>query len=408
MTVEDFSKFQLKRVNPFEGLIIDADAWRDAHEYHRDHLRLHLLAFHFNGIVQGLEVVASSPPDKSVIVQPGIGVDPEGNVIVVRQQQKYQLQTQKAGMVYIVIQFRDVPGEPYQPPNGGQPTRMLDAYRIQERDKLPNEPYLELTRIDYDPNTGSIQDTRGNLSPGKNIIDLRYRKSSAPAAVERAPAPKKKEVTPTQPEIVIPQVPQVEEMFVGHIVLGEADKTLHSAGLQNLINKSTKPGELVIKLSEITSLAQGLDRYSLLYLSGTGRFDLDTTQQESLSKYLQAGGVIFGEGCSEGSEAGISRGARDFGLAFNQLAGQLKRKLEIVKRGHPLLSVFHVFSEVPPGTENGMLMEGGNMVYSGSDYGCAWQGGRQAKPLPREVIRASFEIGENILIFSHMTKTGGQ
>jgi hypothetical protein len=204
---------------------------------------------------------------------------------------------------------------------------------------------------------------------------------------------------------VVPQV--VEEMVVGYIVVSGTDKGVHITGLQNLVNESTKSGNLSIKLIEISSLNQGLEQCSLLYITGTGRFDLDSTQQEPLTKYLQGGGVIFGEACSEGTDTGLSRGARDFGLAFNQLAGQLKRKLESVKRGHPLLSAFHVFSDVPPGAENGMLMEGGNMVYSGSDYGCAWQGGHQAEPLSREVIRASFEIGENILAYSRMTKSGG-
>ena len=41
---------QLRRVNPYPGLMIDADVWRDAHEYHRDVLRLHHLALHGWGI----------------------------------------------------------------------------------------------------------------------------------------------------------------------------------------------------------------------------------------------------------------------------------------------------------------------------------------------------------------------
>jgi hypothetical protein len=404
MTIDDLSKFQLKRVNPFEGLIIDADTWRDAHDYHRNHLRLHMLAFHVNGIVQGLEVIASDPPDQSVIVQPGIGVDPEGNIIVVPQQQKYKLQTQRAGPVYIVIQFREVPGEPYQPPNGGQPTRMLDAYRIQERDKLPSEPYLELARIDYEPKIGGIQDTKAGLSPAKNTIDLRNRKTPAPAPVEKiVPPPKKKDTVSTQVEVS----PRIEEMVVGYVVLSGADKTLHLTGIKNLINMSSKPGNLIVRLKEITSLAQGIEDCSFLYLTGTGRFDVDTTQQESLAKFLQTGGVILGDACSEGLEGGLTRGAKDFGLAFNQLAGLLKHKLESVKRGHPLLSALNVFSDVPQGAQNGLLMAGGNMIYSGSDYGCAWQGGYQSGPLSREVIRASFEIGENIVAYSRMTKGGG-
>jgi hypothetical protein len=51
-----------------------------------------------------------------------------------------------------------------------------------------------------------------------------------------------------------------------------------------------------------------------------------------------------------------------------------------------------------------MLLEGGQMVYSGSDYGCAWQGGLDDKPLSREIIRSSIEIGTNIIVYAQMMK----
>ena len=62
MDLKDVTKFQFIRENPFPGLVIDADIWQDAHTYHRDHQRLHLLAFHSTGIVGGLEVNANNPP----------------------------------------------------------------------------------------------------------------------------------------------------------------------------------------------------------------------------------------------------------------------------------------------------------------------------------------------------------
>ena len=55
MTLKDIVKFQLKRINPFQGLVIDADTWKDAHDYHRDQQRLHLLTFHKTGVIEGLE-----------------------------------------------------------------------------------------------------------------------------------------------------------------------------------------------------------------------------------------------------------------------------------------------------------------------------------------------------------------
>lgn len=396
MLPDNLGRFQLKKINPFQGLIIDADAWRDAHNYHRDHLRLHLLAFHQAGILEGLGVTAGSPPGMHMDVAPGIAVDPEGNVIVVPQAQRYRLQTQKPGVVYIVIQFREVACEPYQPPDGGQPTRLLDAYRIQERDALPSEPYLELARIDFDPAAGPIRDAMAHVVPGKNALDSRFRKTCSAVAVEKQPPAMQPETTGKPP---------MPKLVVGYCVLSGPDKALHRTGLQNLARKLGGQQGVAAVVEDVAP-GQDLSGCSLLYLTGTGRFDIDAGHQESLGRFLQAGGVIFGEGCSGGQAEASSRAVRDFGLAFNQLAGQLKRKLESVKRGHPLLSALHVFAEIPPGCESGMLMEGGQMVYSGSDYGCAWQGGRDNGPLPREVIRASFEMGENIMAYARTRSVG--
>jgi hypothetical protein len=399
MALEDLIKFQLKKVNPFQGLVIDADTWRDAHNYHRDQLRLHQLAFHSTGIVQGLGVTANSPPDLSVNVQPGLAIDPEGNIIIVAQKQRYRLQTNRKGMVYLIIQFREVPTEPYQPPNGGQPTRMIDAYRIEERDKLPPEPHLELARIDFDTAKSVVDDAKIPSSPAKNQIDLRFRQEAkivAPPAATPSAQPKEVYNHPT------------EKIILGHAVLGSASKDLHSSGLKNLARELSRQDGLVAKVEENIPLEKDLKRYTMIYMTGKGRFELSAEQQTTLGRFLQSGGVILGEGCAESQEETQSKAAREFGLAFNQLATQLQRKLEMVKRGHPVLSAVSVFSEIPQGAELGMLLEGGNMIYSGSDYGCAWQGGHQAKSLSRDIIRSSFEMGVNIVTYAQMVKTSGR
>ena len=394
MALDDIIKLQLKKVNPFQGLIIDADTWRDAHNYHRDQQRLHVLAFHGTGIVQGLEVTAGGTPDEErvVVISPGMAIDGEGNVIVVGQKQRYRVQAQRAGTVYLVVQFREVPTEPYQPPNGGQPTRLIDAYKIEERDKLPAEPYVELARIDFDPARGGI---RGGGS-GKNEIDLRFRKMALPAATPApsvGPAPAASTVVRE-----VPVAAHVQTVIWGCAVLGDADRATHVDGLKNLARNVSLPGSLEVNVQENVGLSKDLDRCNLLYLTGRGRFEVSADQVNALGRYLQGGGVIIGEGCATGE--GQAKAAREFGLAFNQMAGQLKRKLETVKRGHPLLTVPNVFAEVPPGCETGLLLEGGRMVYSGSDYGCAWQGGRPDQPLAREAIRTAFELGANIAAYA--------
>jgi hypothetical protein len=397
MALEDILKFRLKRINPFQGLVIDADTWRDAHDYHRDLQRLHLLTLHKTGIVDGLEVTANNPPDYSVTIHPGVAIDPEGNVIIVPQAQNYQVQTRKKGIVYLVIQFREIPAEPYQPPDGGQPTRILEGYRIQEREEKPDEPHLELARIDIDATEASIKDAKRHSQPSKNEINLTFRREVKPEALPVKIQTAPEEIRATALEISRPQA----TVIIGHAVLGEAGKDLHIAGLQNLIREINRQYDFTVNLKENITLDKDISHYNLIYLTGFSQFDLTAEQQTALSAFLESGGIIFGEGCSEGQDEDRVKGAKEFGLAFNQLASQLKCKLEMVQRGHSLLEAVHVFSEVPPGTAPAMLLEGNNMVYSASDYGCAWQGGHKNAPLSRDIIRSSFEMGTNIIAYAY-------
>jgi hypothetical protein len=401
----DITKFQFKRVNPFQGLVVDADTWRDAHNYHREQQKLHVLAFHKTGIVSGLEISAGNPPDSSVNISPGMAIDPDGNVIIVSQKQRYRLQTrQDKAVIYLTVQFREVPGEPYQPPEGGQPTRILEAYRIQESDHLPSEAYIELARIDMDPAQPNFKDAANPLSPANNEIDLRYRQNAL--QTPQGPAPDKVVTNIAAPRIPVEAARPApkETMLVGYAVLGEASNGIHASGLKNLAREFSRQEDVTLEIEDQVDLKKSLSRYSLLYLVGNGRFELSAEQQSALSNYLQTGGVVFGDGCSAHSGGTEGKGAREFGLSFNRFASQLNRKLEMVKRGHLLLMTDYVFSEVPPGCEPAMLLEGGNMIYSGSDYGCAWEGGHADEPLSREVIRSALEIGGNIVAYARKTR----
>jgi hypothetical protein len=413
----EINKFQMKRVSPFQGLVIDADTWKDAHNYHRENMKLHIFAFHKTGIVRGLEITASNPPDASVNISPGIAVDPEGNSIVLPQPQRYHLQTHEKRAVYLVIQFREIPSEPFQPPEGGQPTRIMEAYRVQERDTLPSEPYVELARIDYDPAMDGIKNARNTAKPVTNEINLRFREEAAkttmeaPSIASREPMPAPAAAAATAAPSAATPAPSretaraTETMIIGYLALGEANKALHKYGLSNLVEKINRHSNIAVAIDEEINPKKSFGRYSLIYLTGSGRFELTSEQQSALLNYQQSGGVIFADGCSATPGSTELKGAKEFGLAFNRLASQFNCKLGIVQRGHPLLSADHVFSEVPPGCEPPMLLEGGNMICNSSDYGCAWEGGHADKPLPRETIRCAMEIGANILFYAFGLKT---
>jgi hypothetical protein len=173
--------------------------------------------------------------------------------------------------------------------------------------------------------------------------------------------------------------------------------------LQNLAGEVTRRSGVTINIEEEFSKKKSFGRYCLIYVTGNGRFELTSELQSGLNNFLQSGGVIFGDGCS-GTTGGLeAKSAKEFGLAFNRLASQFNCKLGIVQRGHPLLTADYVFSEVPPGCEPPMLLEGGNMICSNSDYGCAWDGGHLDQPLSRESIRCALEMGANIVSYAVKT-----
>jgi hypothetical protein len=405
----EIKKIQLKRVNPFQGLVIDAETWQDAHNYHRDQQRLHVLAFHDTGIVSGLEVNAVNPPDYSVNINSGLAIDPDGNVIIMPEKQRYRLKTpSEKGTIYLIIQFREILSEPYQPPQGGQPTRILEAYRIQERELLPSESYIELARLEFDPAQSSIRDAKNPAKPAANEIDLRFRKNARSGALREVPALISPSPSPSPAPIAVPPASAREIAYIGCAVLGENPGDLHLRGLKNVIKSYNRNSASNLVLEEGVNLNKSLKKYSLLYLTGSGRFELNAEILSTLKDFLNSGGLILGDGCTSTGGPVENRGAKEFGLAFNRWAGKLDCKLEMPKREHPVLNEDFIFSEAPAGCEPPILLEGGNMICCSSDYGCAWAGGRSDKPLSRENIRAAAELGSNFLSYAVRQKSGIQ
>jgi hypothetical protein len=394
MALGDLIRFQFKRVNPFQGLVLDADTWKDEQDYHRNQQKLHTLAFHGTGIVEGLEVKASQPPDFSLIISPGIAIDTEGNAIVVPKSQHYSLGSKNKGQVYIIMQYREVPTAPASPSEEGQATRILEAYRIREVTRLPDEPYLELARLNFDPSKKNITDARAPSNPEVNEIDLRFRQ------LAKAPLPDVSEIT-LHPQPSAETAPQ-EKVILGHVALGEASHDLHSSGLMKLAHQVGSQTEYQAAVEEC-NLDESITQHTLLYMTGKGSFTISVKKQDIINSFVQSGGTIFAESCAEQQDEGV----KEFGLAFNRLAEQLGKKLEVVQRGHPLLDCHHIFSTVPPGAKSeGLLMVGGQIIYSNYDYGCAWSGGYSDSPLPRDIIRGAFEMGVNIVTYANMMKNG--
>jgi hypothetical protein len=416
--VNGIPQLQLRRVNPFQGLMIDAAAWQDAHEYHRNQVRLHHLALHGWGIVQGLEVRLADG-DNALVIEPGVAIDPSGNFVIANHPTPFRLEHREAVTLYLILQFREVLAGPSQLgiDGVGPPTRVVEAYQIQQRDRLPNEACLELARVDFDPRGKPISLPADPEHPAKNELDLRFRPhlgGSAPptstllmmagangelaAATEASaaarPAEQRAAVTGPISAGLSAAGPRYSVALASHAGPGWDH---HRDGLAYLAREVGAANGLSVQVLEPVAPGDA-DELDMLYISGQGRVEFAEADLAGLARMLGRGGLLFAEACAAGAEG--EGGAREFALSFVELADRLGRQLADVQRGHALLSTRHVFAMLPAGgRERVRVLEANGIVYSDADYGCVWQGGRADAPLVRGAIRDALELGVNVALF---------
>jgi hypothetical protein len=394
LDIKDIISFQMKRVNPFSGLAIDADTWRDAHNYHRDQQRLHNILFHEYGIILGLEVTANDPPDYSVNISPGAAMDPQGNIIIVRNIYHYQIQNRDKKTIFLIIQFREILDGPYQPPEGGQPTRIIDGYRIQERDNLPDEPFLELARIEFDPDGKAINIAIDKTKPLANEINLRFRREVNVISRSKSPENITGEILKSG---------KTNRMIsIGYALVDGARSEQHICGLRNLSREVEMRYNWMVNFEENVNLDKNISKYNILYLTGDENFRLSQEQTSVIETFLNSKGLLIAEDCSEG-ETKRSR-SRKSNPVYHEIIKKLNPSFKPVIAGNDLLSNINVFSEVPCGIKSGVFLKEENLIYTDNDYGCAWQGGHRGSPITRETIRDAFEIGTNICEYAYQNK----
>lgn len=358
----------ITRVVPVNGLLVDADLWAAAHDFHRLHQQRHGVALHGYGIAQGLETVAHDPPNRTLIIYPGLAIDPIGNLILVPECERYTVQSEQPGPIHVVLQFREVAAGSRGPAGGGVPTHLREAYRIVEYRALPDEPHVELARIWLTGGREPLADATDPFTPGPNQIDLRQR--------------------------VVAGTFGRGEIAIGQAWLDSMPMPIHNAlpvRLTEAINAST--GFRARFVGQI-SPREAVDRCTLLYLAGQGTVTISGDDLEGLRAFVDAGGTLVGDGCHpEAADA--------FSATFADLASKLGRTLRPIEAGAALLSEPFPFAGPPVGSAPGSLYQADGLVYCQADYGCALTGGRAGQPLDRSTIRAVAEFITNVAIQAH-------
>ena len=438
----------LERIQVQDGLLMNAERWRRAHDYHHKRQNVHYQSLNQPGIVCGLGVrVIASPTEVAaqyrdgrwLQVQPGIAIDLVGNPIVVPEPIEYRIASenpvQDSLMVYLVVSYVD----PEKLRRKEQREIVQETFRLDEKISPPGELEVELCRIILSSDAVKLENPTDVFFPGFNNIDLRYRNQarSRPQAV----------VTIAQVNLSQPADPQT---FSNLSYFLQSVASLYPAleGADEVGQVDLQPGEK----GEKTKL---LD-YDLLFLKYQPSQLPRDGQWEILRQYLESGGVLLVEASTEGTaikqltavqqelkkaiadldgmgnranlgyqnateeaellgirqeletelvaintelEEEISKLSQIF-KEFAQNLGTSLERLEQLDRKCPLRLQPFLFAALPIINEQPIqILMGGGIIAAIGDLSAAW-GLDENLCLSRETIRTAQEMGINILHFA--------
>ncbi len=366
MSIEDLLHiYPVQRIKPRDGMAVTADVWDQAHEYHQQHQRFQTLLYHGWGIVTGLEVMASDPPDTSVYILPGIAVDPTGQTIVLPQPVAYDIGDEMEGLLYLLLSYGE--GAP-RSANGDQedaPTYVQAEFSIAARTALPDAPFVELARVKRQDRTDPFLDAQNPDQPDANEIDLRFRR-----------------------EIRVPR-----EVSIGVCYLGDVDEKKHGRGAGYLADALSRSSRYQVTVHDDVLLAPGIETNTLIYLVGGGDFELSSSQMNGLSNYVARGrGTLLLESFDAAAEA-----------TFTNILAAMDMEPIPLPSDHRLLKDPYLFAAPPPGFEPGSMPEvsvNDGVILSNGNYGLLWQGETRDALPSREQIRCAVEWGTNIVAYA--------
>lgn len=355
--------FPQKRIKAYDGMPVTAEVWDQAHAHHRQKYDAHNLFFHGSGILAGLEVVASDPPDNIVFITPGVAVDNTGQVIVLSEPVAYDLGDEIDGPLYLFITHRESAKSGGRSKKDGDVRYIQDEFLIMARPSLPDARSIELARFTRETRTSPLQDAAQQLHPEINQIDLRYRRK-----IDFDP----------------------EELIISAVVyLGKVGEKSHGRGLTNLAEETRLLRNFNLVVDDDVQVGPGLLEYSLIYLVGEGKFKLTKAQINGLQGYVDRGGKMFIEACDE--EAVDS---------FDALISQIGRDAKEISSEHHLLRKPYLFASPPDGyIKEGALKADGGLIFSSYNYGRLWNGECSDNTPSRAQIRASMEWGANLIFY---------
>lgn len=370
-----------ERLNTFDGLMINADRWKRAHEYHRQRQNVHYQSLNQPGIVCGLGVRVIPAPaqgksrdrDKRWIqVQPGIAIDLRGNLIVVPKPFDYHIDTELKEAdpitVYLVSSYRD-PDELQRVRSG---ETVQETYRLEETTRPPRDLEVELCRILLQPGPVTLTQPDDVFFPGYNQLDLRYRiqAQARPQALVRVAQVNRDD-------------PDSTRNFFNLAYLLQSIEALYPS-----LKGMEEVGQVMLEEG-----ADSLSLYDVLYLTGRQKLELNTAELEALRGYLETGGVLLVDCLPDSSELNDS---------VKQLAQQFGHPLQPLTsmRHHPIRTRPFLFAALPLVHQQPIqISSGGGIVLVSGDVASSW-GLDESLSTSRVMLRTAQELGTNLLHYA--------
>ncbi|NJO78510.1 MAG: DUF4159 domain-containing protein [Cyanobacteria bacterium RM1_2_2] len=368
------------RLNVSDGLLITAERWKRAQDYHRQRQNIHYQSVNQPGIVCGLGVSVIPAPahqqardrdERWVQVQPGIAIDLEGNLIIVPKPFDYHIDTElkesEPITVYLVVSYRDP--DHLQP----QTSEMVqETYRLEETTSPPRSLDVELCRILLQAGTVAIRAPEDVFFPGYNQLDLRHRMQAQ-----------------ARPQALV-RVAQLNRT--------DPDATRNFFHLQALL-QSVETLYPVLKGAEEVGqvgLSDGiaaLQPYDLLYLTGRQKLALNSAELATLKDYLELGGILLVDCLPNATKLSESI------QALAQKIAQPMQSLATM-RHHPIRTRPFLFSALPLVHQQPIQVSiSGGIVMIQGDIASAW-GLDDNMNTSRIVLRTAQEFGVNLLHYA--------
>lgn len=375
----------LQRLRMYDSLMINAERWLMAHDYHRQRQNVLYQSLHQPGIVYGLGVCKTDAPRAVTAkfreqpwlkIQPGIAIDWEGNPIIVPKAIDFPLNfpatsTNEPLNIYLVISYRD----PEQLSYKSNSETIQETFRIDQKNSIPVEGEVELCRFLWLPGNNEIEHPKNLFFPKVNELNLNYR-------YQAGFRPKAMVSIGTLDTLSDETRKNLEQLMY-------SISTLYPA----LNGREVIDSVLLIGLEKVV-------KYDLFYLSIRDLQQLKERELSILDKYIANGGVILIEATTNHNQ--IEKIAQFIQIKFKFNSSVWHKTLS---REHPLRNKPFLFVALPEinrypielwHNDNGIILIEGNLS-------AAW-GYDEGLFLSRNDIRTAQEFGINILHYAWQRK----